>query len=214
MNFSRFINQWESTKTANLVLLVSTVAMAIANMALSAQVIHAKVERELVPPMLNQQVKIGYAMADTAYYKSWALYVAELVGNLTPGNADFVAGALGRLFTSSDALSVKTEVLAQGRNLAQNSVVMFFKADEVIYDPQTGIAYVTGTQRQVSPDGSSLASQQLTYQMHIEIDAGQPVLTDLTVYDGPAHTKSWFVSHPPKAKKPATTASADSTNAQ
>lgn len=207
MKFNSFFSQWESTKTANVVLLIAVGAMAVANVMLSLDLMRTKVERELIPPRLDQQVRVGYASADAAYYKSWGLYVAELVGNISPGNANFVAEALGRLFTSSDAQHVRTQVLAEGHSLQQNGSVMYFKAKELVYDPDTQTVFVTGTQRQISPDGSSLSAQEFTYQMQVKIVQGQPVLTGLTAYPGSAHTKAWLAGHP---KMPASAASSAS----
>lgn len=207
MKFNSFFSQWESTKTANVVLLIAVGAMAVANVMLSLDLMRTKVERELIPPRLDQQVRVGYASADAAYYKSWGLYVAELVGNISPGNANFVAEALGRLFTSSDAQHVRTQVLAEGHSLQQNGSVMYFKAKELVYDPDTQTVFVTGTQRQISPDGSSLSAQEFTYQMQVKIVQGQPVLTGLTAYPGSAHTKAWLAGHP---KMPAFAASSAS----
>lgn len=207
MKFNSFFSQWESTKTANVVLLIAVGAMAVANVMLSLDLMRTKVERELIPPRLDQQVRVGYASADAAYYKSWGLYVAELVGNISPGNANFVAEALGRLFTSSDAQHVRTQVLAEGHSLQQNGSVMYFKAKKLVYDPDTQTVFVTGTQRQISPDGSSLSAQEFTYQMQVKIVQGQPVLTGLTAYPGSAHTKAWLAGHP---KMPASAASSAS----
>lgn len=207
MKFNTFFSQWESTKTANVVLLLGAAVMSVANIMLASALLHTKVQRELIPPRLDQQVRVGYASADAAYYKSWGLYVAELVGNISPGNASFVADALGRLFTSSDAQHVRTQVLAEGHSLEQNGSVMYFKAKKLVYDPATATVFVTGMQRQLSPDGSALSSQQFTYQMQVQIVEGQPVLTGLVAYPGEAHTKAWLAGHP---KVPASASSSAS----
>jgi len=207
MKFKNLIQSWEATRTANIVLLATVCVMAILNGYLALNVTHIKVQRELIPPMLNKPVKVGYARADEEYYKSWGLYVAELVGNLTPGNASFVAEALGRLFSSSDAAQVHSKIMAQGHDLEQNGVVMFFKAERIVYEPSTGNVYVTGEQREVSPNGNSVSAETMTYQMHIEMDAGQPVLTRLETYTGPAHTVAWLAQNPPTPAKPASSAS-------
>lgn len=209
MKLKNFLQTWEATKTANLVLLGAVIVLSLLNGYLVLSVSRVKLQRELIPPMLDQPVKVGYARADEAYYKSWALYVAELVGNLTPGNSNFVAEALGRLFSSDDAAQVRSSVIAQGEQLRQNGVVMFFKADTITYEPSTGNLYVTGDQREVSPNGTSVSSGTMTYQMHIEMKAGQPVLTELKTYNGPAHTLQWLANNPTPPAKPASTASGD-----
>lgn len=200
MKIKNFLQTWEATKSANLVLLLTVITLSILNVYLVIALSRVKVQRELIPPMLDKPVKVGYAHADEDYYKSWALYVAELVGNLTPGNAEFVAESMGRLFSSADAAQVRSSILSQGRKLRENGVVMFFKANSITYEPDTGNLYVTGDQREVSPNGTSVSAGIMTYQMHIEMQAGQPVLTELKTYTGPAHTRQWMARNP--APKP------------
>jgi conjugal transfer pilus assembly protein TraE len=211
LKLKNFLQTWEATKTANLILLAAVLILALLNAYLVTSISRVKIQRELIPPMLTQSAKVGYASADDAYYKAWGLYVAELVGNLTPGNAEFVAESLGRLFSSDDAAQVHSKIITQGQELQKNGVVMFFKANQITYEPETGEIYVTGDQREVSPNGASVSSEQMTYQMHVKIIAGQPVLTKLSTYTGPAHTEAWKANH---ASQPAAPAPASSSSGE
>jgi conjugal transfer pilus assembly protein TraE len=210
LKLSDLTRNWEATKTANAVLLGAVVVLSLSNIYLTIRLSESKIDRVLIPPMLTEQVRVGYAMADDAFYKSWGLYVAELVGNLTPGSAPFVAKALARLFPSPDAATVRESVLAKGRELDQNGAVSFFKADQLVHEPATSRVFVAGVQRQMSPSGAAMSVQNVTYEMSIEVRAGQPVITNLKNYEGEPRTSDWVAKHPDFGKaKPAKPASSE-----
>lgn len=202
MKLTQITKNWEATKAANTVLLAAVAVLTLAVVYLAIKVSEEKIHRELIPPMLTEQARVGYSMADDTYYKAWGLYVAELVGNLTPGNAAFVSKALGRLFASPDAAAVRSSVLEQGRALEQNGVVTFFKAEQLVHEPATGRVFVYGVQRQMSPDGAAVSVENVTYEMKVEVRAGQPVLTNLKNYVGEPRTSEWVAKHPDFGKEP------------
>jgi conjugal transfer pilus assembly protein TraE len=202
-----FFKNYDSAVASAKLLTAVVAALAVLNIAFAVALVRTRTQIVLVPPNLDKQVRIGYALADDAYYKSWGLYVAEMVGNLTPGNAEFVADSLGRLFAANDYVKVRSAVLANGQTMAQNGVVSFFKADAVVWEPQTQRIFVTGERRQVSPTGVATSVNTVTYQMHVRMVAGQPVLDQFSVYEGPAHTLQWEQNNQ-TAPQPAASASA------
>lgn len=197
MKLSFFTKSFDGARAANKTLSIVVIAQMVLIIFLVVRLGMAKTQRELIPPFLTQSAKVGYGEADAPYYKAWGLYVAELVGNLTPGNTEFVSKALGRLFDAADYAKVHATVLAEGQQLQENSVVMFFRAQSVIYEPSTSRVFVTGEEREASPNGDATSVTMVTYQMTIHMDAGQPVIGDLSTYEGEAHTLAWVKAHPP-----------------
>lgn len=208
LKVSLFSKNFDSAVAAAKTLTFVVIALVVLNLFFGITLLRTREQVVLVPPGLTKQVRIGYAQADASYYKSWGLYVAEMVGNLTPGNAGFVADALGRLFSARDYGAVRAAVLSQGETMAQNSVVSFFKADAVIWEPQTSRIFVTGDRRQMSPTGTATSVETVTYQMRVSMSAGQPVLDHFSVYSGVPHTLAWEKSNPAQPSQPASAASA------
>jgi conjugal transfer pilus assembly protein TraE len=212
---SIFSKNFDSAVASAKLLMLVVICLVILNIFFGIALLRSRTQTILVPPNMDHSVRIGYAEADADYYKSWGLYVAEMVGNLTPGNANFVSTALGRLFSSSDYQKVTSAVLAQGQSMAHNGVVSFFKAEAVIWEPQTSRVFVTGTRREVSPNGNASSVQTVTYQMRVSMSAGQPVLDQFITYEGQAHTLAWEKANPGLAAQdgsPATPASAASSS--
>ena len=208
MKATFFSKNFDGAVAAAKMLTLVVAALVVLNLFFGIALLRAREQIVLVPPGLTQQVRIGYGQADSAYYKSWGLYVAEMVGNLTPGNAPFVAEALGRLFASSDYGVVRSAVLSQGQTMAQNGVVSFFKADAVVWESQTSRIFVTGERREMSPTGTATSVETVTYQMRVSMSAGQPVLDQFSSYSGAPHTLEWEKSNPVQPAQPASAASA------
>lgn len=154
----------------------------------------------LVPPYIDKAVKIGYATADADYYESWGLYVSELMGNLTPGDAPFVEKAMGKLFASTSFEGVKSRIAQSAAEEANAGANFAFEADSVTWQSITSTVFVHGTLRQVNGAGRTVVAQPYTFSMRVHIAAGRPVLDDFHSYVGPAHTIKWKMNHISKKK--------------
>lgn len=54
----------------------------------------------LVPPTLTKEVKVTRTAVSSEFKESWCLFLAELLGNTTPANADFLKTAIEPLLAS------------------------------------------------------------------------------------------------------------------
>ena len=148
----------------------------------------------LVPPYLDKAVKVGYASADADYYESWGLYVAELMGNLTPGDAPFVEKAMGKLF-GGDYAAVKAKIAQSAAEESNANANFAFEAKSVIWQAITKTVFVHGTLRQVNGSGRTIVAKPYTFSMRVHISAGRPVLDDFHSYTGSPHTIKWKLAH-------------------
>lgn len=152
----------------------------------------------IVPPYLNQSVKVGYATADDAYYESFGLYVAELVGNLTPGDAKYVAHALGKLFGADAYEQVRSKVMTSAAEERADDANFTFSAGKTIWQAANHTVFVEGVLHQINSSGETVEKLPYTFQMQVRIEAGQPVLSSFEPYPGSAHTIAWEMEHQPK----------------
>ncbi|MEB8475613.1 type IV conjugative transfer system protein TraE [Acidithiobacillus ferriphilus] len=198
MNLKLFSLKIDTLLKNNAVLLAVVIVLTVLLAIFGWELAMAKRETILVPPELNKAVKIGYASADADYYKSWGLYVAELVGNLTPGNAPFVADNLGRLFDAASYQKVKQAVLSSAKEEAEEQANFVFDAQNVIWQPVNDTVFVQGLLYQINPEGQMVSKQKYTFQMSVHIQAGRPVLGGFEPYVGSPHTVAWNLKHLPK----------------
>lgn len=195
MRWDNFIGDWSSTKKANIILLAAVGALALSNMFLAGRLATERHSIVLVPPKMDQVLKIGYNDANPAFYKEWALYAAELAGNLTPSNANFVAKALQKIVSPDVYQALSNAIYAEKDQEAQYHVVTTFQADSIIWQPQTSTAFVTGYLHQVAPNGKYASGAVQTYEMNFTVQNDQPVITAFRSYPGIPHTLSWLKDH-------------------
>lgn len=202
MKWKIFSGDWESTKKANLVLLGAVAILAVAEIFLVMDLLNTDTRVVLVPPHLTKEARIGYGSANREYYKAWGMYVAEMVGNLTPDNANFVVQSLLPLMGPRTYQTVKTGIYAEKDQEIEYHVTTSFDTSGLIWQPMTSTVFVTGTLRQISPSGRYTASGVQTFEMNIRIQEGQPVITAFQEYPGAPHTLTWVEKHPQVPAKP------------
>jgi len=201
MKWNKFYTHWDSTRQANILLVAYSAIITLGIILLIGQVVSMRERVVLVPPYINQQMKVGYASADPSFYESWGMYVAELTGNLTPGNEKYVRHTLRKLLAPKPYQAVNTAILATVAQEKTDKVVTAFVAQRTIWQPQTKTVFVYGTLHQISPAGRYVASSTQTYQMNFQINHGQPVITAMSWYPGVPHTIRWYEHHEPSISK-------------
>ncbi|PKY11831.1 type IV conjugative transfer system protein TraE [Acidithiobacillus marinus] len=200
MNFNLFRKNVDELSSKSRILVGVVVLLSII-IAIEGWVIATQSTRVvIVPPYLNKQVRVGYADADSAYYESFGLYVAELVGNLTPGDAKYVADALGKLFGAGSYQSVKSKVMTSAEEEKADNANFTFSARKTIWQSANNTVFVEGVLHQINSSGETVEKLPYTFQMQVHIEAGQPVLSSFEPYPGPAHTIAWLMKNAPKVK--------------
>ena len=67
------------------------------------------------PPTLSETAEVSRNQATQPYLESWGLYLAELMGNVTPGNVSFIRVAIEPLLSPAvyqqvvDALEIQED---------------------------------------------------------------------------------------------------------
>lgn len=137
----------------------------------------------LVPPTLNQEVTLSRERASGALKESWGLYIAELLGNITPANASFIERSLGPLLASGVYPEVMASVHQDLAALRADRVTIRFRALEVLHDPEQDRVFVRGETITQGPASAPLTEQR-TYQIDVRFHHYRPVIEGLEVYPG------------------------------
>lgn len=112
------------------------------------------------PWTLSQDAQITERSASQSYIEAWGLALAELLGNVTPSTADFIATRLGPLLDPSIYHEVIDAVQANAEELRNDRVSMRFALRRVTFEKSTGKVFVTGTS--YVRQGMSLESEKAT----------------------------------------------------
>lgn len=137
----------------------------------------------LVPPLHDERMEVASSHASEGYKRAWALTVAELAGNVTPGNADLVLRMLGDLLSPSAYRAIAAELAAQIADIKRDSITVSFEPREIRYATPTSTVYISGQFSSQGVSGQPIKAIR-TYEMVIDIRFGRPWITAFKPYQG------------------------------
>ena len=183
MKLNEFLATWRGTTLENRIWRIAILLLAVANLVLVGLV--GQVERTvvLVPPVLEGEVTIARAYASQEVEESWGLYVAELLGNVSPQTVDALTGVLEPLLSGGLRRTVMKAITEQTEEIKRENVSMHFAPRQVTYDQATHTVFVTGQHKTESPAAKPVINER-TYALRIEFRNYRPLLTHLEVYRG------------------------------
>jgi conjugal transfer pilus assembly protein TraE len=161
--------------------------LIVANIALVVVVLTQDKETVLVPPNITERMSVSKKGADAAYKKSWGLFVASMIGNVTPANADFVNDQMSTLFDGRVYHSMKAEIAAQILEIKSNNLSIEFEPQQIVYEPETDRVFVLG-KNQTSGSAGRLSKENRVFEIEIEMSGGRPLVTAMETYSGEART--------------------------
>ncbi len=187
MNFDRFKKSWSealrdiATKNIVIAVLILSNMLAIFGWFRSHETI------VLVPPYLDERVQVSADSASESYKKSWALYVSELVGNVSPGNADFVLEAVEGILAPSAFRSIKAALTDQIQAIKEDSLTVSFEPRQITYEQETDKIFIFGQFQSEGPTGEPRRFMR-TYELEVDIRFGRPWVTFFSPYTGTPKT--------------------------
>jgi len=181
MRLSDFLQTWEGHETENrfsrviiIVLLVICVITLLAAWRTERSII-------LVPPTLTKEVEVTRMSASSEFKESWGLFLAELLGNTTPANADFLKTAIEPLLAPDIYRSVLDAMTDQIKAIKMDRVAISFTPRHVDYETQTNKVFVSGELKSQGPS-SKPDIKPRTYEFIIAIKNYGPRLEFIDVY--------------------------------
>lgn len=187
MKLNIFSDDWRGTRSENTFLRIVIPLLIIAQIATGVALVVRDRETILVPPNINETMKISRNYADTAYKKTWGLHVANLLGNVTPNNVDFLNEQLSNLVDATTYHRMKSEMATQIVEIKQNNVTVDFEASQVMYEPESGKVFVLGKSQTSGTAGKQIKEARV-FELVIDISGGRPLVTEISSYVGEART--------------------------
>jgi hypothetical protein len=138
----------------------------------------------LVPNSINEELHIGEGVANAAYQKRYADYIARTIGNVNPNNIEHVKKNINDML--SPALrsvllpALEREVtLLKVRELSQDFIVR-----DIIWSGKNDLAYVWGEKVTRERSGQERDSEDYTYEVRVKPFDGFPRVVHLVGYKG------------------------------
>ncbi len=142
----------------------------------------------VIPPSLHEEVRISQNKASGSLKEAWGLFIAELLGNVTPSNNRFIEAAIAPLLDARIYPTVMTALWDQIEAIKVDRITLTFKPHGVFYEAETDKVFISGDQTSQGPSGS-LEHHQRTYEFVISFNHYRPVVTAINVYPEAPRTK-------------------------
>jgi conjugal transfer pilus assembly protein TraE len=143
-------------------------------------------------------VGVDWGRADAEYIKTFAIFYSTLLGTITPRNAEYVADRLSGMTAAAAYPLIRKSILsvAKDPSFAGSGSTTNFVSNQVVYEPESGLVFVTGDYQVYSGFGQPKIISTV-YEMSISIIEGRPVVLSATNYPGTqAHTIEWKIANP------------------
>ncbi len=181
MDIKRFQTSWAAMVAERNLHRIATPALAIAVLLLIMALVNNKPLVILVPPKLTEQVRISMDSADEAYKRSWGLFVATMIGNVTPGNAEYLLRNVEGLLSPRVYQSIKENLADQVQRIKRESMSITFNPREIQYEIATDRVFVFGRATITGSSGEK-AEEARTYEFEIDMVNGIPQVTYFDLY--------------------------------
>lgn len=189
MDLKKLRNSISGTRMENSFLRKSLVGLLVINACLAVAAVSRESIVTIVPPALVERAWVDSESASETYTESWALYVASLVGNVTPASAGMIRKAIEPLLDEQIYQDVVNAIESQVAKIRQDRVVLQFEPKKVVREVKNpNNFFVTGRSVMIGPNGKPERSN-VTYEVEIVIRNYQPVILNLTTYTGGPKTE-------------------------
>ena len=187
MKLNIFSDEWRGTRSENTFLRILVPLLIVSNIASGTALIVRDRETVLVPPQISEVMKVSSRKADVGYKKSWGLYVATLIGNVTPGNADFVNEQLSQIVDAMTYHRMKQDLATQIIEIRNNNLTVDFEPNQIMYEEETDRVFILG-KSQTSGTAGRLSKEARVFEIKIDMANGRPLVMDIQSYQGEART--------------------------
>ncbi|MEA3641201.1 MAG: TraE/TraK family type IV conjugative transfer system protein [Lamprobacter sp.] len=183
MNLNTLTQTWRGINRENRFHRLAVALLLLTNLLTLAALLRADRTVVLVPPILEGEVNVARDRASREVKEAWAIYVAELLGNVGARSADFIQHALEPLLAPPLRAAVMEVIGEQVDAIKRERVSMHFSPSALSYDPTIDTHYITGHQVSVGP-GAQPVRHQRTFEVRVSFRHYRPVITHLDVYPG------------------------------
>ncbi|EMG2115265.1 conjugal transfer protein [Pseudomonas aeruginosa] len=189
MNFKLFKNNFTGTQNENKFLRIALVGNVALTLVLGVFLGTKDTVVAIVPPTLAENAWVSANEASQTYAESWAYYVANLVGNVTPENAGMVRAAIEPLLDTSIYQDAVNKIEDQVSAIKRERVVLTFEAKGITRERNNpNKFFVEGRATMVGANGKPIRSSA-TYEVELKIRNYRPIITFLDTYEGKPKTE-------------------------
>lgn len=177
--------RWTEVAANNRALRALTLGQQLAILVLVGLLVFRHEIVTITPPDPKGLIQYEKSSASEDALTSWGLYLATLLGNVSPSNAEFVSSSVAQVLDPSIYQDVMQSVATQSKRIQDDQLSLSFQPADIKFDANNSIVYVTGWLNTRDSHGTA-AKTQRTYELWWTVNNYQPRLSGLKAYEGAA----------------------------
>lgn len=177
--------RWTEYAANNRSLRVITLGLALANVILVGMLAFRSEIVTINPPDPQGVIQYSKSKASDDALTSWGLYLATLIGNVSPSNAEFVSNSVAKILDPSIYQEVMLSISKQTKLIQEDQLSLHFEPADVKFNARDNVVYVTGWLTTKDSHGTA-SREQRTYELWWKVTNYQPRLTGMKAYPGTA----------------------------
>lgn len=184
-----FGNTAAGLKKENATFKVLLYAMVVINGLLTVVALHKESIQTITPPTLVEQAWVDENVASDTYTEAWAMYVALVLGNVTPGTAQMIQKIMDPLLSADIYQDFVNLLQKQVGEIRRDRVTLKFEPRKITREPgKPSLFYVTGRSTMEGPTGKK-EREDRTYVVEIRIKRYKPIIEFIETYKGGPRTE-------------------------
>lgn len=191
MEWKHFLSVWDGTASENRFHRLLLPLLAVTNLVSVVGWVSKDKTTVIVPHTISEQLVVSSSKANGGYKKAWGYFVAVQVGNITPGNAQFMVDNLSPLMSSELFSRFRTSVAQEIEDIKRNSLVTSFEPKQVIFEPETDKVFVIG-RGVIEAIGGVKNGFERVFEVKVDLANGRPLITHLEAYQGAPRTVDYL----------------------
>jgi len=199
LNLSNYLKTWEGTQAENKWGRIFQAGLILIVLLLVIKVFSKETIITIQPYTLSEDAWITKTQSSTSYKEAWGFAFAQLLGNVTPGNVDFIKERIIPLLSPNIYQSTLDAIEIQAKQIKNNRVTMRFEPRFVEYEPISNKVFIYGYSFVKGTSSKAIRSER-SYEFSIKISNYMPVFDYIDTYLGKPHTKKILERIEQKAK--------------
>lgn len=188
MQLRQFLQTWQGLNRENLFHRAALGILAVALLVSQCQMMRDDQVVVLEPPMdLTERAKITPNGASDEYLRSWVLFIAQFLGNVTPDNAELVKEGLLPILSADVYNDIRQSLEQQVVEFRESGMSTSYNVRQIIYESETDKYFVLGQQTTRAPSAEPQTERRV-YEIEMDIERYRPVVTYLAAYNGRPRT--------------------------
>lgn len=183
MEYKKFKSSWLGLQASNRFMKIMCISLLSLDLITVIGWLNKDTKVILIPPNLSEKSEVSRNKASEGYKKAWGMYVASLLGNVTPENSDFVLESIKGMVTGEIRSLVSEQISQDLEAIKQEKVSSQFLVLRVSYEPETDKVFVTGRNIMIGAGVKSNPTEQ-TFEFKIDVKQYAPVITEMASYAG------------------------------